>query len=293
MSTTAAASRASSQARDRAITNDALIQLGKAGWVAKGVVYLLIGVLAVPIAFGGDEGSASKDGALSQVASNTWGTWLLWILALGLAGYAVWRFLTACMPASGGDDAETLVHRVAYLGSGIAYLVLAWTAGSIAASGGSSSSSGSGGSGSGGGEEATVERLSRSLIEQGWGRWVLALVGLGVLAYAAHQVREGVGRRFQEELDTSGASSTERTLLDRAGVAGHVGRGLVAALIAVFLLQAAWTADPDDANGLDASLREVAANGLGSLLVLLAALGLLAYGAFCVLSARHRILNGP
>jgi hypothetical protein len=291
MTTTTSARHASSAARDRAITNDWLVQLGRAGWVAKGAVYVLIGLLAVPIAFGGNEGSANREGALAQVAQNSWGTVVLWVMAIGLAGYAVWRFLTAVMPANHDDGAKTLVHRFAYAGSGVAYLLLAWTAGSMAMHG-RDSASGSG-SGSGGSEEAKVEELSRSLIEQGWGRWVLALVGLGVLAFAVKEARKGIQRRFRDDLDLADASSAERSLLDRSGVAGHVGRGLVAALISVFLVRAAWTADPDEANGLDATLREVAANGLGAILVLVTALGLLAYGAFCVISARHRVLTGP
>jgi hypothetical protein len=291
MTTTTTARRAAA-AKDRVITNDWLVQLGRAGWVAKGAVYVLIGLLAVPIAFGGDEGSANREGALAQVASNSWGTVVLWIMAIGLAGYALWRFMTAVVPANHDEGAKTVAHRVAYAASGVAYLVLAWTAGSMAMHGRDSASSGSG-SGSGGGEEAKVEELSRSLIEQGWGRWLLALVGIGVLAFAVREARKGLGRHFHDDLDESEASSTERTLLDRSGIAGHLGRGLVAGLISVFLIRAAWTANPDDANGLDATLREVASNGLGALLVLVAALGLIAYGAFCVISARHRVLTGP
>jgi hypothetical protein len=285
--TTTTASRRASAARERAIRNDALVQLGRAGWVAKGAVYVLIGVLAVPIAFGGSDDSANKDGALSQIAENSWGTWLLWVLTLGLVGYALWRFLTACLPATHDEGAKTLVHRVAYAASGVIYLVFAWTAGSIAMLGGEQASD------SGGGEEAQVERVSRTLIEQGWGRWALAMLGLGVVAYAVHEAREGLGRRFRDDLDLQGAGTAERDLLDRFGVAGHLGRALVAALIAVFLVRAAITANPDDANGLDATLHEVASNGLGGVLVLVAALGLLAYGGFCIVSARHRVLTGP
>lgn len=273
--------------RSRRIDIDGLIPLGRLGWVAKGVVYGLVGVLAVPIAFsgggGGDE--ASRSGAIAEIAEKSYGTVLLWILGLGLVLYALWRLITAFLPAE--NDADTLAHRAAYLGSAVAYSFLAWTAIDYAVGGGGS------GGGSGGSSGSMLEDLSRTLMESTAGRWALglgALVGLGVAGYFVYKAWD---KRFMDEFDMSGASANERELIEKTGMAGWIGRAVTTALLAAFVLLAAINANPDEAKGLDAALRDVADNWWGSALVLIAGVGLICYGVFAAVSARRRLLVGP
>ncbi len=270
--------------RSRRIDVDGLIPLGRLGWIAKGAVYGLVGVMTVPIAFsgggGGDE--ASRSGAIAEIAEKSYGTILLWILGLGLVLYALWRLVTAFLP--GENDADTLAHRAAYLGSAVVYTFLAWTAIDYAIGSG-----GSGGSGSGG----MLEDISRTLMESTAGRLALglgALVGLGVAGYFVYKAWD---QRFMDEFDMSGAPSNERELIEKTGMAGWIGRAITTALLAGFVLLAAITANPDEAKGLDAALRDVADNWWGSALVLVAGIGLICYGAFAAISARRRLLVGP
>lgn len=275
----------------RSIDSDALVTVGKIGWVAKGIVYGLIGVIAIPIALqSGGSGSsgdqASRQGAIAEIAENSFGGVLLVAIAIGLAIYALWRLTTAVMPGD-NSDLDTLAHRVAYLGSALLYGFLAWSALSFAMSGGGSSGGGSGGDGS------TLERISRWMMERSGGRWALglgAIVGLGVAGYFGYK---GVEKKFMEQIDVVDAGSTERTLIERLGVIGWIGRGIVVALLSAFVLEAAINADPDEAKGLDQALRNVSDTWWGSALVLIAAVSLIAYGAFAIISARRRRLVGP
>ena len=272
--------------RARTIDIDWLVPIGRLGWVAKGVVYGLMGVLAIPIAFGsggGDE--ASRSGAIQQVAEAPFGTAALWLLAIGLVLYAVWRLITAVLP--GENDLETLAHRVGYVSSSAFYGFLAWTAISFVMGSGGDGGGSSAGGGSG------IESLSRTLMEQTAGRWLLGAIGVGALAVAGYFAYKGLTARFMVDLDLGDASSSERNLIEKTGMAGWVGRAATTALVAVFVVLAAVTANPEEAKGLDAALRDVADNWWGSLLVVLAGIGLIAYGAFAAGTARRRRLVGP
>ena len=270
---------------------DWLVPIGRLGWVAKGVVYGLVGVLAVPIAFGsggssGDE--ATRSGAIAQLAEAPFGRFALWLLAAGLVLYALWRLVTAFLP--GENDLDTWAHRAAYLGSAILYGFLAWSAVGFATSG---SSGGSGGSGGGSGDDSMLQSLSRTMMENTAGRWLLGLGAIGGLGVAGYFAYKAYDRRFMAELDLSGASPAERSLIERTGVAGWVGRALTTALLAAFVLLAAVNANPEEAKGLDGALRDVADNWWGSALVLVSGVGLVGYGVFAAVSARRRLLVGP
>ena len=276
--------------RARAIGIGWVQKFGRLGWVAKGVVYVIVGVLAVPIAFSGgkaDEGEASQQGAIAEIADTSAGTFLLLVVAVGLGLYALWRLVTALLP--GDNDAETLAHRAGYLISAAIYGVLAWTALSWVVSDAGTSGS----SGQQSGDERFLESVSRTLLESTAGRWLLgigALVGVGVGVYFAIKAAKG---SFMDELDLSGASDEERALLERTGQAGWIGRSMMVILLSVFVLNAAWTANPAESEGLDGSLRRIAGDWWGVVMVLATGVGLVLYGIYAVVSARRQRLQGP
>lgn len=275
----------------RALEPRPLIWLGRAGWVAKGVVYGLAGVLAVPIAFGeksrdastGGSGEASQTGAVEAVAEAPAGSFLLVALAVGLVLYALWRLTTALLP--GENDLDTWAHRAAYLGSAALYGFLAWVAISFVIGGGSSGSSGGGGDG--------IEKASRMLIEQPGGRWLLGIAAIVGLGSGAYFVYKGLAKTFLEQIDLAGAHRAERTFIEQSGRLGWIGRAVTVGLVSLFVLLAAIGADPDEAKGLDSALRDTADDTVGATLVLLAGLGLVVYGVFAAVSARRRRLVGP
>ncbi len=278
--------RASSSIDARTIGTGWVQHVGRAGWVAKGVVYALMGVIALSVALGdsGQGSEASRSGAVSKIAEQSWGGVLLVAVAIGLWLYAAWRLTTALLPGDG--DAETWMHRVAYLFSAAVYGFLGWTALSFVISGGSSNGGGSG-------EQSTISKLSRTLLETTGGQWLLGLAGAGIMVIGGYYFYKAVDQKFMEGIDMGDASEGERELIERSGMAGWIGRAITVALIGIFVVQAAWTANPNEAKGLDAALRETADTGWGAVLVAVAAVGLIAYGAFAIVSARRRRLLGP
>lgn len=267
----------------RAIGIDWLVPVGRLGWLAKGIVTMIVGALALPIAVGSGGGGeeASRRGAIEQVAEAPFGTVALWVLAAGLALFALWRVVTALLP--GDDGIESMANRVGFLGSAAFNAVLAWTAFSFTL--GSSQRDGGG--------QSFLETLSRTLLEHTAGRWLLGLGGLGALAVAGYFIRQGLTRSFLADVDLGGVGTEQRDLLTRIGTAGRFGAALTTSLLAAFVIQAAITANPNEAEGLDGALRNVADTWWGTVLVVAAGLGLLASGAFDAITARYRRLTGP
>ncbi len=253
--------------------------LARAGWVAKGAVYVLMGLTAFAIGrgeFSDDE--ASPEGAISQVASSRGGEALLGLFAVGLALYAIWRALSAAL-VHGGEPKDWL-DRIGYLFSAGFYGILAFTAGRVILTDTQP------------GDSNTVENLSKAMLESSVGRWVLLLAGLGVVVLGIYFIVEkGINKSFLEELSFKSASQQERRFVTTAGTIGWVGRGLVTAAVGFFVAKAAWEVDREDARGFDRALRELAAHEQGQYVVLAAGLALIAYGVFCILSFRHQELE--
>ena len=254
--------------------------LGRVGYAAKGVVYALLGVLALNAAFsaGDPEG---QGGALRAIAGTSYGPFLLWVLVVGLAAYGLWRFALAALdPEHKGDDAEGLVKRAGYVISGVAYLGLAYTAYRIVSGGGS-----------GGGAGQTQERTETLLGFPG-GRWILGAIALGVFGYGVYQFVRAYKGSFMEKLRLEGEAARNREWVRRAGRAGLAARGVVYVLVGVFLGQAALQDQAAEAGGLEAALTALQGQGYGPWLLALVALGLVLYGVYCGVNAAYREYEG-
>lgn len=251
-----------------------LARLARLGLGARGVIYLLIGWLALQVAFGGRR-QTDQNGALRTVAAQPFGKLLLWLLALGFAGYALWRFSEAAYGEVGGDGGAK--GRVKSLVRGLVYAALCASAVSIV----------TGGSGRGSSAQQN-QALSARLMQHGWGRILVGLVGLILIGVGVMLVLEGVQRKFLKQLRTAEMSPGTRTAVERLGMFGTAARGAVFALAGYFVLQAAFTFDPKKARGLDAALHSLAGTALGPWLLALAALGLVAFGLYGLAEARYR-----
>jgi hypothetical protein len=248
----------------------------RAGWVAKGVLYCVVGVLALQVALqGGSQEQPDQQGALRALRDQPFGAVLLAVLAVGLALYAVWRFVDAAM----GED-DGWATRAGHAVSGLVHLALAVLAGRVVLDGSEGS-----GSGSGGGNEAST--LSARVMEASGGRLVVGAVGLVLAGVGVKFLVEGVRRTFLDELELR-RTGAERRWLEPLGVAGNVARGVVFLLIGWFVVQAAVQYDATEARGLDGALLTLAGQPYGTFLLVVVALGLIAYGLFAALSARSR-----
>lgn len=262
-----------------------LVHLARAGWVAKGVVYALLGLLAASLVVGGGtEEEVSQSGAVAKVAEAPLGGLALWAVAVGLVLYVVWRVVSILLPAE--SSLSTWATRAGYAVSAVAYAALAWTAASLASGGG-----GGGGSG-GGGQESQVDSVTRGLMEMTGGRWLVGLAGLGVVALGAYFVHRGWTQDFADDLEPGGVGPVDDRSIRRLGTAGWIGRGVMTGLVGWFLVQAAMSFSPEEAQGLDGALRDATGSTVGSVLVAIVAVGLVLYGAYCIISAPRTRLHG-
>jgi uncharacterized protein DUF1206 len=253
--------------------------LARLGWGAKGVVYILMGLTAFTVArHEQTDDDASPEGALGQVMQNPAGRVLLAVLSVGLVLYVAWRLLSAALVR--GNELNDWLHRIGYVFSAAFYALLAWTAAvSVLRDVRPEDSN-------------AVERLSKSLLGSTFGRWALGALGLVIMVVGVYFiVKKSLGRSFLDELSLGGASEAERRAVTVSGVIGWFGRGIVTLLVGVFVTKAAIEVDTDDARGFDRSLREVATHWLGTFAVATAAVGLIAYGVFCLVSIRHQELK--
>jgi hypothetical protein len=266
---------------DRRSAREALTSAGRAGFTARGVIYVLVGVLAVRIAFGGGGQEADRQGALQQIAAQPFGTALLWILAVALAGMAVWRGAQAAIGtgrpgAAGGHETG---KRAANAGRAVFYAFVCWgTASYAAGSGGSSSSDGES-------KDWTASALGLPA-----GRWLVAVAGCGLIAAGVVIAVRAAGRKFLKKLDTARMGRRVRPAVTAAGVAGGIARGTVFAGAGVFAVVAAVRFDPNQAKGLDDTLRTFAHTPAGPWLLVVVAAGLVLFGCFSFASARWRRL---
>lgn len=262
---------------EQAAGGDTARTLVLVGWAAKAVVYLGVAWLVYQMATGTASQEASTTGALKLIQDATGGKLVLIVLGIGLLLYAAGRILEVTTLATAqiekSDKAQAVVMSLVYL----ALAISAFTAAGISTGGG-----GQGGGGSSGQQGAAV------LLDLPFGRILVGLVGLGVIALGAYTVKKGVQKDFLPTLRTGEMSTTVRTWSERIGVAAYVTKGLIFALLGWFLLQAAITYDSQKAVGLDGALHKVAQADWGKALLLAVAVGLLAYALFCALEARYR-----
>lgn len=247
------------------------------GFVARGLIYVLIGIIALQIA-AGRGGQADQGGALGQIASRSYGAAVLWLLVVGLAGLALWRFGEAAFGAVGPDGSEAS-ERLKSLVRGIVYTFLFVTALRFLLGTASSTSANS---------NRQSENVTAQVMGYTGGRVLIGVVGAVVVAVGAVLAREAWRREFLKRMDLAGTGAGTRSLVERLGLVGGVARGAVFVLVGVFLVIAAARYEPSRAEGLDGTLRAFAQTPLGPVLLVLVAVGLVAFGVFSMCEARWR-----
>lgn len=258
----------------------------RAGYAAKGAVYVLIGVLALLAAFGsaGSGATTGSTGALEILQQGPAGTVLLGLLALGLVSYVLWRFAQAFLdPEDVSNDDWGWAKRAMYALSGIAYGLLAYSAIQLLFGSGG----GSGGGDSGGGGQ--TQSMTAELLAQPFGRWMVGIVGVGVAIRGILQARKAYKSEFFEKIRDAGSLS--RDTVRRIGQIGLTARGAVFLMVAGFLIWAAASHDSERARGLEGSLDTLAGMSGGPWLLGAAGVGLLSYGLFQFIKARYRVIE--
>ena len=251
-------------------------RLARVGFLAKAVLYLTVGLLALKAALGQGGRAADSHGAMRTVLSGPLGSVALAVITLGLFGYALWRLVQAVAdPERAGRGAKGLALRVSYAARGLLHGALGFEALRLLL-----------GQRGAGGEPArhwTAEVMSSPL-----GVWGVALAGLAVLGYGLAQVYRAFADRLRRKLDFSALSRAAAAWALRIARIGTAARGVVFFVVGLFLLKAANEHDPSEATGLGGALRALGQQPYGPWLLALVALGLAAYGVDQFVQARFR-----
>ncbi|MCU1673267.1 MAG: putative integral rane protein [Frankiales bacterium] len=261
------------QAARKAEDSESVEWLARLGLVSRGLVWLIIGALAVQVALGGND-RVDKNGALRAIKDKPFGELLLVVLAIGFLGYAAWRLLEG---AVGHRDQEEGRKRWTKRGSSLfrggIYLFLAASTAKYAFSGG--------------GNDKTQPVTARVMSHTG-GRTLVFLVGAGIVVGGLAMVVRAFRQKFEDNLETGQMPGWLRSATSVVGTAGLAARGLVFVLIGGFLVKAAVQFDPKKAKGLDASLKTLAQQPFGKSMLLVGAVGLLAFSLWSFIEARYR-----
>lgn len=278
MNISAAARRGQGNAR-RASDSTAVEAAGRAGFVARGVIYVLVGILAVRIAFHDGGGKqADRGGALAEIAQKPFGTVLLWVLGIAVAGMALWRLSEAAFGAY-GPDGDKATKRLASAGRAVFYGFVCYSVLMFAA--------GDRGSGSGSSDKRSDDVTARVLDLPG-GRWIVGIAGVGIAAAGLWIAGRAVLRKFHKHLRMDDMSPKVRKAVDVTGVFGGASRGIVFAVAGGFAIAAAVKARSGQAKGMDDTLRSFSETPAGPWLLVLIALGLISFGLFSWANARWR-----
>ncbi|NNE01069.1 MAG: DUF1206 domain-containing protein [Pirellulaceae bacterium] len=250
--------------------------LGRAGHIAKGVVYAVIGILSFKLAIGaGGEISGSRE-AVRSLGEQPFGRVMLGIVAVGLLGYTAWRWVQAAKDTEGvGNDVKGIITRLGYTVSGIAYMMLGTFSGSLAL-------------GMGGGSDGSYV----SALDSTWGRVVLIGISAITLAVACFLIYRAYTAKFMESYELGRMGETRRTLALHAGRIGLSTRGIAFAIIGCFILISAirGTADGEIA-GMSDALAAIAVQSYGKILIGITGFGLVCYAIHMVLLGWYRHFN--
>jgi len=263
------------QARGAALARTRQFEwLARGGLVARGVVYGVIGLLAIKLALGDGGGTTNQQGALRTIAGQPFGKALLILTAVGLAGYALWRLSRAAI-GHGREQTDSTSDRIAAGASGVAYTLLCVTAVKILL--------GAGTGGSGNPKHATGGVL-------GWtgGRELVAVAGAIFIGVAVYQGYKGASKSFLDDSRTGEMSPHGKRVYTAFGMFGHLARMVVFGLVGYGLIKAAVDYNSQKAVGLDGALAKLAQNSYGPFVLGVVAAGLIGFGLYSIADARYR-----
>jgi hypothetical protein len=266
------------RAARQAANSRPLAWLARAGLAARGVMYVLIGIIAVQVAVNGSHQQADRTGAVRLVAQTPLGSVLLWLLVIGFAGMTLWR-LSEAVWGTNEPGGRKPGQRLANLARGVFYAIVTYGILKYALGVGQPSSS-----------DTQSQDLTATALRHTGGQVIVAIVGIVVVAVGLSTMYRAYKLKFLKHLRLGTASATTRTAVKRLGQVGGIARGFVFGTVGVFLVVAAADANPGQAKGIDSGLRALAHTPLGPWLLVVVALGLITFGVYSWCEARWRVV---
>ena len=253
-------------------------RVARVGYVAKGIIYITIGSLALREALGMGGETTDPSGAMQIIGSQPFGGIMLALLAVGLAGYALWKLVQGITdPDNKGSDAHGILRRVGYLGSGLIHGALAYTAAQSIL----------------GAEDSSEDAMTASAMAFGgpFGRILVGLVGLIVVGVGLYQLYAAYKAKFLEDLRLEQMGEVQTRWVTHAGRLGTAARALSIGVAGAFVILAAYQSDPKETRGLGEALETLQHQPLGSYMLGAVAAGLLIYGLFMFAVAFYRRID--
>lgn len=261
---------------DKAAESPWVEGLARAGLAARGLLYVMVGILALQVAFGQMDEQADKQGALTTLARQPFGKLLLVAVAVGFAGYALWRFLDAVLDTDGeGTDLSGVAKRAADFGRGLLYVTFFVTAVRLV-------------TGSSGEDRSEESDITARVLAAPLGRILVAVVAAFIIGGGLYSGYRAVARKYRRKLRTGEMGFATRRWVTAAASIGLTARMVVFVLVGTFLLRAALHYNAQEAVGVDGALKRLADRPHGPLLLAIVAVGLFAYGLYSFVEARYR-----
>lgn len=267
------ARRAEGAARE-AHDSDWIDHAVRAGLVAYAVVYLMIGWLAVQLAFGDREGKPSSSGAMHELAQQPFGDVLIWVVSIGMFLLVLWKLLDAAFGhRDERDSGKRTRARLVSAGKAVVYAAIGFSGLRVATGSGSSGKS--------------QDSWTAQLMDVTGGQLLVGLIGLAVIGYGAYQIYKAWTEGFADKLDSEGRSGSTGTAYIAFGKAGYTARGIAFMIVGGLIGYGAVTHDASKSGGLDQALFKVLDQPFGPVLLTLLGIGLACYGVFTLARARH------
>ena len=256
-----------------------LVTLGRLGYVAKGIVYIVIGFLAVEAALGRGGKTTDSKGAIRVIGESPFGKLALVVIAVGLFGYAAWRLVSAATDGERrGDQASSIAMRVGDAFRGLAYGSLGvWTLKLLTHKQAANGNQAPG--------------FVAKLMGMPGGRFLVIASGLAFIGYAIYQIYKASTGKFMKRLNVASSSADVKTWVERFGRFGITARAVVFGMIGFLIIRAGQNYNPSEAGGIAQSLNAIAREPKGHIIFAIVAIGLIAFGLFQIATAKYRVMR--
>ena len=254
-----------------------IVRVGRIGYVAKGLVFICIGLLSASAALGGNVGATDFRGVMQAILQQPFGATLLIALIAGLICYVLWLLLATFVNAGNvGNDAGGIAARVRALV--LAAIHSGLIAIAVKAFGGNTGN---------GDDDRAAQSWTASALAQPFGSALVVVIGSAILIAGLLECLRAYREKFAEQLDLAGYSQTAQNWIVRFCAFGFAARGVVFIVLGALLMRSGWQSDPSKARGMSGALDAVIAQPFGRSLFAVGAIGLAAYGSYCCVKARY------
>ena len=254
-------------------------KLARFGFYTKGVLFIVIGILAILLAIGLEGGKlADPTGAMATIAQKPYGKFLLIVFVIGAIGHGIWNILRGAADVDdAGQDWKGIIKRIVSIGTGIFYVGLAWSAWSIIFTARVSAENGE-----------VSQTLAAILLALPLGTILVLIIGLSVIGAGIHECYSGMTGKFQENFRLWEIEGNHLKFITVLGALSFTARALILAMIGYFFITAAIYYDPSEAVGIDGALLTLSQSYFGKILLFIAATGVVCHGILAFYEAKYR-----